>query len=72
MGGIFLPSNLNVIIGITSYYCVILKMVLHSLHGLPRNAVSWNRQDRNRQSMQRMQNTWSVGTGLCLNARTQM
>jgi len=25
-----------------------------------------------RQSMQRVQNTWSVGTGLCLNAQTQI
>jgi len=38
----------------------------------PDSAVSWNRKDRNRQSMQRVQNTWSIGTGLCLNARTQM
>jgi len=35
------------------------------------SAVSWNRQDCNRQSIQRVQNTWSIGTGLCLNARTQ-
>ena len=28
----------------------------------PGSAVSWNRQDCNRQSMQRVQNTWSVGT----------
>jgi len=28
MGYISLPSDLNVIIGITSYYCVILKMVI--------------------------------------------
>jgi len=28
MGYISLPSNLNAIIGISSYYCVILKMVL--------------------------------------------
>jgi len=28
MGYISLPSNLNAIIGITSYYCVILKMVI--------------------------------------------
>jgi len=37
----------------------------------PGSAVSWNRQDYNRQSMQRVQTTWSIGTGLCLNARTQ-
>jgi len=36
------------------------------------SAVRWNRQDCNRQSMQRVQNTWSIPTGLCLNARTQM
>jgi len=30
--------------------------------------VSSNRQNCNRQSMQRVQNTWSIGTGLCLNA----
>jgi len=29
-------------------------------------------EDCNRQSMQRAQNTWSIGTGLRLNARTQM
>jgi len=28
MGYISLPSDLNVIIGIRSYYCVILKMVI--------------------------------------------
>ena len=28
------------------------------------SAVNWNRQDCNRQSMQRVQNTWSTGTGL--------
>jgi len=31
----------------------------------PGKALSWNRQDCNRQSMQRVQNTWSIGTGLC-------
>jgi len=36
------------------------------------SAVSWNREDCNRQSMQRVHNTWSVGAGLCLNSRTQM
>ena len=36
------------------------------------SAVSWNRQGCNWQSMQRVQNTSSFGTGLCLNARTQM
>ena len=36
------------------------------------STVSWNRPDSNRQGMQRVQNTWSIGTGLCLNARTQM
>ena len=35
-------------------------------------AVSWNCQDRNRQSMQRVQNTWSIETGLCLYTLTQM
>ena len=30
-------------------------------------AVSWNRQDCNKQRMQRMQKTWSTGTGLCQN-----
>ena len=33
---------------------------------------SWNRQDCNRQSTQRVQNTWLIVTGWCLNARTQM
>jgi len=33
---------------------------------------SGHSQDCNRQSMQRVQNTWSIGTGLRLNARTQM
>jgi len=33
----------------------------------PGSAFSWNRQGCNRQSMQRIQNTWSTGTGLCLN-----
>ena len=28
MGHISLPSNLNVVIGITSYYCVFLKMLI--------------------------------------------
>jgi len=37
-----------------------------------RRAVSWNRQDCNRQSIQRVQNTWPIGTGLFLNAGTQM
>jgi len=37
----------------------------------PDGAVSWNRQDCNMQTMQRVQNTWSIGTGLCQNARTQ-
>ena len=32
----------------------------------PGSAVSWNRRHCNRQSMQRVQNTWSIGTGLCL------
>jgi len=31
----------------------------------PGSAVSWNRQDCNRHSMQRVQNTWSLGTSLC-------
>jgi len=38
----------------------------------PDSAVSWNRRDCNRQSMKRVQNTWSFGIGLCLNTRTQM
>jgi len=38
----------------------------------PGSAASWNRQDCNRQSIQRVQNTWSIGTGLCLNARARM
>jgi len=38
----------------------------------PSSAVSWNRQDYNGQSMQRVENTWSVATSLCLNARAQM
>jgi len=38
----------------------------------PGSAVSSNRQECNRQNMQRVQNTCSVGTGLCLNARTQI
>jgi len=38
----------------------------------PGSAVNWNRQDYNRQSMQRVKNTWSVETGPFLNARTQM
>jgi len=35
-------------------------------------AISWHRQDCNRQSMQRVQNTGSIGTGLCQNTWTQM
>ena len=35
----------------------------------PGSAVSWNRQDCNRQSMQRVQITWSIGTALCQNAK---
>ena len=35
-------------------------------------AVIWHRQDCNRQSMQRVQITWSIGTALCQNARTQI
>jgi len=38
----------------------------------PGRAVSCNRHDCSRQSMQRMQNTWRIGTGLCLNARIEM
>jgi len=37
-----------------------------------RSTLSWNRQDCNRKSMQRAQNTWSIGTGLCLIARKQI
>jgi len=33
---------------------------------------AWNRQDCNKQSTQRLQNTCSIGTGWCLNAWTQM
>jgi len=36
------------------------------------SAVSWNCQYCNRQSIQRVQNTWSIGTGLCLNPRAQL
>jgi len=32
----------------------------------PVSAVSWNRQNYSRQSMQRVQNTWSIGISLCL------
>jgi len=38
----------------------------------PGSAVSWNRQGCNRQIMQQVQKTWSTGTGLLLNALTQM
>jgi len=38
----------------------------------PGSAVSWNRKGCNRQSMQRVQNTCSIGTGLLLNFLTQM
>jgi len=38
----------------------------------PGSAVGWNREDCNRQSMQGVQNTWPIETGLCLNALTQM
>jgi len=38
----------------------------------PGSAVNWNRHDCNRQSMQRVQNTWSIGTGLCSIARIQL
>jgi len=38
----------------------------------PGSAVSWNRQVCNRQSMQRVQNTWSIGTSMLLSALTQM
>jgi len=38
----------------------------------PGSALSWNCQGCNRQSMQRVQNTLSIGTGLCLNAMIQM
>jgi len=38
----------------------------------PGTAVSWNRQDCNRQSMQRMQNTWSHGASLCSNGQIHM
>jgi len=34
------------------------------------SAVSWNRQGCNRQSIQWVQNTWSTGIGLLLNALT--
>jgi len=51
---------------VTNYVFCALCMVC------PGSAVSWNRQGCNRQSMQHMQNTWSFGTGLCLNAQLQM
>jgi len=38
----------------------------------PGSAVSWNSQDCNRQSMKRVQNAWSIGTGLLSNALAQM
>jgi len=38
----------------------------------PGSAVSWNHQDCNRQSIRRVQKIWLFGTGLCLNARTQV
>ena len=38
----------------------------------PGSAVSWNRQGCSRQSIQWVQNTWSIGTGLLLNSLTQM
>jgi len=38
----------------------------------PGSTVTWNRQGCNKQSMQQVQNTWSVGTGLLLNALTQI
>jgi len=39
-GDIYLPSNLNGIIGITSYYCVILKiMILHDAIKTSKNKV---------------------------------
>ena len=38
----------------------------------PGRAASWNRQDFNRQSIQRVQNTWAIGTGLCLSARARI
>jgi len=50
----------------------VIDCLLRSLHGCPDSAVSWNRQDCNKQNMQRVQNTGSVGTGLYLNARTHM
>ena len=46
--------------------------LLRSCMVCPGSAVSWNRQDCDRQSIQRMQNTWSIGTGLCLSARSRM
>ena len=49
------------------------RRVLRTLHGLPgRSAVSWNRQDSNKQNKQRVRNIWSVGTGLGLISWTQM
>jgi len=38
----------------------------------PGSAVSWNHQDNNRPSMQRVKSTWSIKTGVCLKARTPM
>jgi len=50
---------------VSDYVLYVLCMVC------PGSAVSWNRQDCIRQGMHRVQNT-SVGTGLCLNERTQI
>jgi len=49
---------------IDSVFCA-LRMVC------PGSAMSWNRQDRSRQSMQRAQSNWSIGTGLRQNTRTK-
>ena len=38
----------------------------------PGSAVSWNRQGCSRQSIEWVQNNWSVGTGLLLNSLAQM
>ena len=57
-----------------SSFCV--SVMLWSLMSItmvcPGSAVCWNRQRCNRQSMQQVQKTWSIGTGLLLNALTQM
>jgi len=38
----------------------------------PARAIRWSCQDCNRQSIQQVQNTWTIVSRLCLNAQTQM